>query len=207
MNNNYSLTHFLSPYRTVLAKRPKFITALSGTNLPQFSAGLGYHCDYYICPIAKIPFTLPKHLLSSETNQSMALEVKSRSTNPSLCGFAAAQSRGASSSRSSTWCLAAATEQGSNECANADLTGGSRPGQASQNEALLQGRRLASAAPQSHSHSAYFKERNIHFLSKLFICESQSTKDVCFQVRQLRSGCLSVYVLFCKQVSTKVSER
>lgn len=129
MNNNYSLTHFLSPYRTVLAKRPKFITALSGTNLPQFSAGLGYHCDYYICPIAKIPFTLPKHLLSSETNQSMALEVKSRSTNPSLCGFAAAQSRGASSSRSSTWCLAAATEQGSNECANADLTGGSRPGQ------------------------------------------------------------------------------
>lgn len=57
------------------------------------------------------------------------------------------------------------------------------------NEALLKGRRLASAAPRLHSHSAYFKEGNIHFLSKPFICESQSTKGVCFQVRQLKSGC------------------
>lgn len=56
----------------------------------------------------------------------MALGAKSRSTNPSLCGYAAAQSRGTSSSQSSTWCLA---EQGGNERANADLTGGNRPGQ------------------------------------------------------------------------------
>lgn len=129
--NSYSLTHFLSHYRIVPSKRPKFIVSASGTNLPLRSVGLAFHHDYYTCAIVKIPFTLPKHLLSSETNQSMALQVKIGSTNPTLYGCSTAPGSATSSSQSSIWCLAAAAcaGLGSRECANADLTRGNRPGQ------------------------------------------------------------------------------
>lgn len=128
---NYSLTHFLSHYRIVPSKRSKFIISPSGTNLPLRSAGLAFHHDYDTCAIVKIPFTLLKHLLSSETNQSMALRMKRGSTNLTLCGCSTAPGSATSSSQSSIWCLAAAAYAGlgNSECANADLTRENRPGQ------------------------------------------------------------------------------
>lgn len=118
--NSYSLTHFLSHYRIVPAKkRPKFIILPSGPT------------SHYV-----VPFTLPEHLPSSETSQSVVLCVKSRSTNPTLCGCSTAQSRANSSSQSSTRCLAAAAADaglGSGERASTERAGENRPGQPKQN--------------------------------------------------------------------------